>query len=175
VIAGVLNEGEREVWQAAFARHRRRVVVALVARGWSLDGAEELAQEAWARVLEQAQRGALTIEEAKLPGLVITQARFFAADQARRERARTDGVVELADARASIEERLLKRQELERASAALAECPASAQEIFRLRYDEPGLGCEAVAERVGLSVQRVRQVICETRQKLRAAIDGENA
>src|SRR5689334_10042253 len=42
--------GDRAAWDALVARHHRRVVVSLLARGVRVDRAHELAQETWARL-----------------------------------------------------------------------------------------------------------------------------
>src|SRR5262245_31417968 len=72
--------GEREAWDALIARHHRRVVVSLLARGLRVDRARELAQETWTRLIQQQQRGLLT--ELRLPNLALTQAAFLATDDA---------------------------------------------------------------------------------------------
>jgi RNA polymerase sigma factor (sigma-70 family) len=171
--------GEREAWEALIARHHRRVVVALLARGFRVDRAHELAQETWTRLIQQQQRGQLT--ELRLPNLALTQAAFLAADDARRARREpiSGNVEELperqhpVDPAASAERRLLSEEQLARARAALAECSPGAREVFLLACDGQELPHAEVAARVGLSVQRVRQILCEVRKKLRAAIEEE--
>jgi RNA polymerase sigma-70 factor (ECF subfamily) len=57
----------------------------------------------------------------------------------------------------------------------LSACSDSAKKVFRLAYGGDGLSHAEVAERVGLSLQRVRQILCEVRAKLRTALEGEDA
>lgn len=171
--------GDRRAWDALIARHQRRVVVSLLARGLRVDRAHELAQETWARLIQQQQRGLLT--ELRLPNLALTQAAFLAADDARRARRESiaGNVEELperqhpVDPTVSAERRLLSEEQLTKAQAALAECSPSARNVFLLACDGQELPHAEVAARVGLSVQRVRQILCEVRKKLRTALEEE--
>jgi len=171
--------GDRAAWDALVARHHRRVVVSLLARGVRVDRAHELAQETWARLIQQQQRGLLT--ELRLPSLALTQAAFLAADDARRNRRESiaGAVEELperqhpVDPSVSAERRLLSEEQLSRAHAALAQVSPSARNVFLLACDGQELPHAEVAARVGLSVQRVRQILCEVRKKLRSALEEE--
>lgn len=172
--------GERAAWDALIARHQRRVVVSLLARGVRADRAQELAQETWARLIQQQQRGLLT--ELRLPHLALTQASFLASDEARRVRRESvDGTVEdlperhqPVDPAQSAERRLLSEEQLSRAKDALARVSPGARNVFLLACDGQGLPHSEVASRVGLSVQRVRQILCEVRKQLRTALAEEN-
>lgn len=172
--------GDRSAWDALVARHHRRVVVSLLARGVRVDRAHELAQETWARLIQQQQRGLLT--ELRLPNLALTQAAFLAADDARRARRESiaGAVEELperqhpVDPSVSAERRLLSEEQLSRAHAALAQVSPSARSVFLLACDGQELPHAEVAARVGLSVQRVRQILCEVRKKLRTALEEES-
>ncbi len=171
--------GERAAWDVLVSRYHHRVVVSLLARGVRVDRAQELAQETWARLLQQQQKGLLT--ELRLPNLALTQAAFLAADEARRTRREsvTDAVEELpeshhpVDPGASAERRLLSEEQLARAQEALAECSPGAQRVFLLACDGQELPHAEVAARVGLSIQRVRQILCEVRKKLRSALEEQ--
>jgi RNA polymerase sigma-70 factor (ECF subfamily) len=171
--------GERKAWDALISRHHRRVVVSLLAKGIRADRAHELAQETWTRLIQQQQRGLLT--ELRLPNLALTQAAFLAADEARRTRRESlaGPVEELPEAHhpvdpsVSAERRLLSEEQLARAHAALQGCSPSARNVFLLACDGQGLPHAEVASRVGLSVQRVRQILCEVRKKLRTALEEE--
>lgn len=171
--------GDRAAWDALVARHHRRVVVSLLAKGVRVDRAHELAQETWARLVQQQQRGLLT--ELRLPNLALTQAAFLAADDARRARRESiSGAVEElperqhpVDPSVSAERRLLSEEQLSRAHAALAQVSPGARTVFLLACDGQELPHAEVAARVGLSVQRVRQILCEVRKKLRSALEEE--
>ncbi len=159
--------GENDAWQALISRHDRRVVVQLLGRGVPLWRAKELAQEAWMRLLQQARAGRLT--SLSLPGLAVAQALFLWREDARRPSAAAP-MAELPDAAAAgpdPEGHLLASERLSRANALLRHCSPSAQEVFALYYREPHLAAAEVATRVGLSTQRVRQILCEVRKKLR--------
>ena len=172
-------QGDREAWNTLISRHQHRVVVSLLARGVRVDRARELAQETWARLIQQQQKGLLS--ELRLPHLAITQAAFLAADEARRVRreALQGPMEELPEAQhpvdptASAERRLLSEEQLTRAREALGQCSASAQKVFHLACDGQELPHAEVAARVGLSVQRVRQILCEVRKKLRGVLEEE--
>lgn len=172
--------GDRRAWDALISRHHRRVVVSLLAKGVRVDRAHELAQETWTRLIQQQQRGLLT--ELRLPNLAITQASFLAADEARRSRRESisGNVEELperqhpVDPSVSAERRLLSEEQLAKAHEALAGCSQSARNVFLLACDGQELPHAEVAARVGLSVQRVRQILCEVRKRLRTALEEES-
>jgi len=166
--------GDRGAWDAIIALHDRRVVLSLLARKVPLPRARELAHEAWALLFTKNRAGKL--DRIELPGLAIAQAWFLAREDARRRGEPERGDAEtLLDPRASAEDVLVRREDLRRAERALSKCSPRAQEIFQLVYDEPGLSHADVAARVGISVQRVRQTLCEVRARLRAAMEAPDA
>jgi RNA polymerase sigma factor (sigma-70 family) len=161
-------------WELVIAQHDRRVLLMLLAMGLRVDEAKELAQATWLRLIEQEARGALG--RLDFPGLALKQARFLALDELRR-RGRTqpldDQVLALPAPTPSPEAALIDRQSLDRVREALTRVSPSAQRVFRAVYESPGAPHQEVAERLGLSVQRVRQVVCEVRKVLRAALESE--
>jgi RNA polymerase sigma-70 factor (ECF subfamily) len=171
--------GDAAAWNALIHKHNHRVVVALLARGVRVDKAKDIAQEAWIRLVEQQRLGRL--ERLQLPGLAISQAAFLALEAARREASarRLENVEEpaiaaaLADPRGDAESRLLTQERVARALDVLSRCSASARTVFRLAYGGEGLSHTEVAQRAGLSLQRVRQILCEVRAKLRTELEGE--
>jgi RNA polymerase sigma-70 factor (ECF subfamily) len=146
--------------------------MSVVAMGIRLDRAEEVAQRAWARILEKHERG--EIDTLILPGIVVAQARFLALDEMRRSSADRNNLdaaeVTLRDLAPSPEQRLLAKEELARAFAAVAACTPAAQRVFRAVYDAPQRPHEEIARELGISVQRVRQTLCEVRRKVRDAL-----
>lgn len=171
--------GDSRAWSALVQRHNARVMVALLARGVRVDRAKDIAQEAWMRLVEQQRHGKL--QRLQLPGLAIAQATFLALENARREASarRHDPIDEplvaasLADPRDDAESRMLTEERVDRALEVLSGCSRSAREVFRLAYGGEGLSHAEVARRVGLSLQRVRQILCEVRARLRAALGGQ--
>jgi RNA polymerase sigma factor (sigma-70 family) len=161
--------GQRDAWETLIARHDHRVVMSLVARGVPLDQARDFSQRAWLRLIERQRAGRLIRLE--LPGLAMAQARFLALDTARRDGAGLRASAATQDADISLEDRILGRERLARAQAALDRCSSSAQEVFRLVYGSPGLPHDEAARRVGLSLQRVRHILSEVRTQLRAALE----
>jgi DNA-directed RNA polymerase specialized sigma24 family protein len=155
-------------WDAAVRAHNARVVASVLALAVPLDQAEELASQAWTRLIEQQQAGRLARVE--LPGLAIKQARFLALSwlKARRRDAALPEDVAADD---DLERALIARRDVETALRVLATCSASAQAVFAHLYDDPPPSHEVVAGRVGLSVQRVRQIVCEVRKKIRETLE----
>jgi RNA polymerase sigma-70 factor (ECF subfamily) len=171
--------GDAAAWDALIARHNARVVLTLLARGVRPDRAKDLAQDAWLRLIEQQRKGLL--RELVLPGLAVAQAAFLAREDARRKSSAQAAALDdegaeahPADLGASAEQRLLTSERLARAAQALATCSPTAQRVFRLVYEHPELPHAAVAAQVGLSLQRVRQIVCEVRKVLREAIDADD-
>lgn len=173
--------GDASAWSALVHKHNHRVVVSLLARGVRIDRAKDIAQETWMRLLEQQRAGRLT--QLVLPGLAIAQAAFFSLENARRESSKNEPIsleeprareaVDMVDPQADAETRLVTGERLERAEAVLAKCSASARSVFHLAYGGDGLDHAQIASRVGLSVQRVRQILCEVRAQLRTALEGD--
>ena len=77
------------------------------------------------------------------------------------------------DPAANAEARLLTTERIERAERILATFAPNARDVFRLAYGGDGLSHADVARKVGLSLQRVRQILCEVRKELRDALEGE--
>jgi len=168
--------GDGASWSALIARYNHKVVVSLLGRGVPLERARELAQEAWLRLIESQRAGRLT--ELVLPGLAIVQAGFLAHNE-RRSGAQADRAgaqQDLAEAAHGLapappDECLIQRQRLERARRALAACPPSARRVFEYVYSHPELTYEELASRLKLSAQRTKQIVCEVRKQLRAALE----
>jgi RNA polymerase sigma factor (sigma-70 family) len=161
------------LWDDAIRRHDRRVYLSVLALGLAPERAREIAQAAWTRLIEQHQRGALA--DIELPGLAIRQARFLAFNELSRARVEKRVLAAVPDPPAvpDTESLVGSRQELERVLAALATCSPVARKVFRLVYATPGGTASDAAKQVGLSLQRVRQILCETRRHIRRALAEE--
>lgn len=166
-----MESASRQVvdWDAAVRDHNARVVASLLALSVPIHQADELASQAWARLIEQERAGELP--EIKLPGLAIKQARFLALTWLKRSRREVDLSDDVAESSVDPMCALIARRDVEVALRVLATCSASAQAVFRSLYDDPPPPHEVVARRVGLSVQRVRQILCEVRKKIREALE----
>jgi RNA polymerase sigma-70 factor (ECF subfamily) len=166
---------EHVAWDELIERHGRRVVVSLLARGLPLERAKELADDAWVRIIQQHRGGRL--KELRVPGLVIVQALWMMRDDRRRTMRREAlGAAGMRDPSAlaehDVEERLLAREQLRQVIKVVEGAPPTARRVFELTYGEPPRTASEVAEVLGISVQRVRQVACELRKRIRAALGG---
>ena len=167
---------QEALWGPIIREHNHRVVLSLLAMGVPLDRAQELAQRTWTKLIEKRRVGAL--ERMEFPGLALKQARFFALDELRKRSADHSRFDELEaqtirDERADPEDQLLKREELTSALRAVRRCSPSAQRVFRAVYEDPTVPHAQIAESLGLSVQRVRQVLCEVRKEIRSALEAD--
>ncbi len=156
-------------WASLIAAHGHAVVLALLRRGLRLDEARELAQAAWLKVMEKDS--ATAFARLDLPGLVITQANFLFVDQTRAAARRPAVAVVAVDSSQSAEDAVISHEQVRMAQRIWSTCSPQAQRVFLLAYEEPTLSHAALADRLGLSVQRVRQVLCEVRAKLRVALE----
>jgi RNA polymerase sigma factor (sigma-70 family) len=159
-------------WDTAIRQHDRRVYLSVLALGLTPDRAREIAQAAWTRLIEQHARGELA--ELELPGLAIRQARFLALNElrrARREQRTIAAVPDLAPV-TDVEQVVGSREELACVLAAVATCSPTARQVFRLVYGTAGGNAADAAKELGLSLQRVRQILCETRAHIRDRVDG---
>lgn len=160
-------------WNAEMRSHGQRVIVSLLARGFRPARAKELAQEAWMRVIEQRRAGRLP--ELKLPGVVLAQANFLALDERRRneERYPHDPLVEAdQEEPGGLERRVFAREQLRTVQAILDRAHPNARRVFFMMYGGEARTAHQIADVLGLSVQRVRQIACELRQRIRDALDG---
>jgi RNA polymerase sigma-70 factor (ECF subfamily) len=134
-----------------------------------------VAQATWTKLLEKHGDGHL--DDIELPGLAIVQARFLALNEMRRDQTekRVLQVVDGSSQSRDVEREVISRVELETAIEALSKCSPQVKKIFRMVYGHPPHSHAQVAREVGLSLQRVRQILCETRKTLRASISEGGA
>jgi RNA polymerase sigma factor (sigma-70 family) len=160
-----------EPWDDAIRQHDRRVYLSVLALGLAPDRAREIAQATWTRLIEQHARGALA--QLELPGLAIRQARFLAFNELKRTKveARTLAAVPDAPEAPDVERVVSGRQQIDRVLAALATCSPTARRVFRLVYATPNGTAATAAKEIGLSLQRVRQILCETRAHIRKSLE----
>jgi len=161
-------------WNLEMRRHGQRVVVSLLARGVRAARAKELAQEAWLRVIQRHREGRLS--ELKLPGVVIAQANFLLLDERRRseERYRLEpwGEEDAAPTGGGFEQQVLAREQLRTIQAVLDRAHPNAKRVFFSMFGGEPKSAQEIGEELGLSTQRVRQIVCELRQRIRLALEG---
>ena len=166
---------EPALWDDAIRRHDRRVYLSVLALGVAPDRAKEIVQTAWTRLMEKHAGGALP--ELELPGLAIRQARFLALNEHARTKTERRVLAAVPDPgpATDVEREVASRAQLERVLAALETCSPTARKVFRLVYATPGGDAASAARAVGLSLQRVRQILCETRAHIRKQLAAEEA
>lgn len=170
--------GSSPAWDEIVRRHSHRVLLMLLARKVPWDAAHDLVQEVWLRLVRQQREGRL--KSLTLPGLAIAQAEWLAREEdrtrRRRERIAEARVAGLSDdpvdtgQEADLEERAERRERMDLVRRQLASCPPRARQIFQAVYDAGGRSHAEVARQLGISVQRVRQAVCEVRSRIRVAL-----
>jgi RNA polymerase sigma-70 factor (ECF subfamily) len=174
-------EGRSDAWDEIVRRFSHQVRLALLARGVALDAVDDLVQEAWMRLVQQQRAGRLRTLE--LPGLAIAQAGWLALE-AQRTIARRAALAQFAPAPALEIEAVadtgaeadpaalaLRHERALLVRRALAECTPREREVFEAVYDRDARTHADVARATGLSVQRVRQLLCNARARVRRALD----
>ena len=177
-IAARALEGSSSAWDEIVRRHSHRVLLALLARGVPLDTAHDLVQEVWLRLVRQQRAGRL--QSLTLPGLAIAQAGWLAREEGRTRRRHetimSGAAVEVTvddvdhDPGVDPEEQAIRRDRVDRIRRELEVCPPRARQIFLAVYGPEGRSHAEAARDLGLSVQRVRQALCEVRARVRTAL-----
>jgi RNA polymerase sigma-70 factor (ECF subfamily) len=163
-----------ERWEGLIRLYDHTVFLSLLAAGIRPLQARELCHDTWSRLYERWREGRLDLLQ--LPGLAVVQARYLALDEGRRARAPRVGLdeaLERPDGKASPFERAAARELVGRVEVALDACPSRARALFELAMAHPDVPHAELAERSGISTQRLRQTLCEVRARLRAALDDE--
>ena len=170
-----LPRTDAAVWDDAIRAFDRQVYLSVLALGVGPDHAREIAQAAWTKLIERHAAGGLA--ELELPGLAIRQARFLALNELARSKVEKRVLSAVPDDGAPIaidvERQIESRAQVEKVLAALATCSPTARRVFRLVYATPGGSPAHAAHEVGLSLQRVRQILCETRAHIRKSLATE--
>jgi len=177
--------GSSPAWDEIVRRHSHRVLLAVLARGVPWDGAHDLVQEVWLRLVHQQRAGRL--RSLTLPGLAIAQAGWLAREEGRTRKRRETIMGDQAGAAAGEpvdyldhdtvdpEERAVQRERLELVQRELAICPPRSRQIFQAVYGAGGRSHAEVARELGISVQRVRQAVYEVRARMRAALKQQES
>lgn len=168
---------EPAVWDDAIRRFDRQVYLSVLALGLNPDRAREISQAAWTKLIERHATGGLP--DLELPGLAIRQARFLGLNELRRTNVEKRVLAAVPDEPSmpagsiDVERQVESRAQVEKVLAALATCSPTARRVFRLVYATPGGTPARAAQEVGLSLQRVRQILCETRAHIRKSLSSE--
>lgn len=172
--------GSNAAWNQLIARHDGAVRRKLLALGLPLHIAEEVAQETWSTLILRARQGTFTHLE--LPGLARRQATFLGLDALRRaavqrprelpwEAEEVAALISAAEQRQHEDDssRMERAEQDAQLWRAVRNLPPNMQEVVAMYYQEE-LNAPQIAARRGISEQRVRDVLCEARRRLRAAL-----
>jgi RNA polymerase sigma-70 factor (ECF subfamily) len=125
------------------------------------------------RLIHKQRSGRLS--SLRLPGLALAQAQWLALEAARTRQRRAllyDEPLRRNEADPAVdpENWTLQRERMRGIQRELARCPARAQQVFYAVYGPEPRGHAEVAREMGLSLQRVRQILCEVRARLRSKL-----
>jgi RNA polymerase sigma factor (sigma-70 family) len=170
------GEGPQSLARAAevsklFRDHNRSLVLFLASRLKDMQAAHEVAQEAYVRLLQLENPGAVSF----LRGYLFKVASNLAIDRLRRQqsRARLDPVEHVEDFldQATPERAVIAREELAFLVRVVQELPVKYQEAFRLhRIDDESF--EEIARRMGLKDRMVRRYVTNALLYLRLRREG---
>lgn len=154
-----------------FQEHNRTLVSFLAARLHSVVEARDVAQEAYARLLQLEQPGAVSF----LRSYLFRIAANLAVDRIRQRRVRGDGappeVFEELLARPSPERTVLAEQQLKVITAALDELPQKCREAFALHYFG-GRSLQDIAHSMGVGERMVQKYVARGLEHCRARLDA---
>lgn len=157
-----------------FREHNRSLQSFLTARLGNAHEAQEVAQEAYARLLQLNEPGAVSFLRAYLFKTAVN----IAMDRARQRtvRARLDGLTpELPEEPVDSitpDRRLLASEELDLVERALNELPRKYRRAFVLHRFE-NWSTEQIASELGVQKRMVRNYICRTATYCKLRLDGQ--
>lgn len=150
----VASPEHRDVVRQLFREHNRALVKFLLTR-LSSEDALDVAQEAYVRLLQLDEPGAIGF----LRGYLFRIAANLSIDRIRQRSVREKTAVELFDDLASVtgeEGRAISREEFNIACAAIEELPPGPRDAFALRIVE-GYSVMEIAEVLGIDERTVRK------------------
>ncbi len=162
----------RARWTVHIETHQSRVFRTLLAFGLGPEVAKELAQDVWTKLMERHDVSAVELHS--VAGLALSQARFLALEALRRQRKspiESTGQLPDAPSRVRPEHEFANRQSIVKLQLALEQESPLNRQVFELLYETPEVSHLDIASRVGLSLQRVRQIICEVRKRLKNTLE----
>lgn len=157
-----------------FRKHNRELLV-FAERQTSAQAAEDLAQEAFLRLMNHPDLASIDNPRAYLFKTVANLSKnLYDYDQVRR-RHHADEVIDADQVPApapSLEAEVAARQQLERFLAVLGELPEACQHAFVLsKFD--GLGYPQVGEALGISAKTAQRYVLKAWQHLLRGLDDE--
>lgn len=156
-----------------FREHNRALVLFLASRLRDIQAAREVAQEAYVRVLQLENLGAVGF----LRSYLFKVAGNLAIDRMRQQqsRARLDQMSDFEDILDGLppERTVIAQEELAFLGRVVGELPAKYQQAFRLhRLDEQPF--DEIAQRMGLKERMVRRYVTNALLYLRLRREGES-
>lgn len=163
--------GDRALIGRLFKEHNRLLLAFLTARLRSAAEAQEVAQEAYVRLLQLDQPGAVSFLRAYLFRIATNLATDRLRSRAIRERVHTDaGNIEDLLTEPSPEGRVMALQELEIIQRSLPSLPAKCRDVFLMHVTE-GLSTEQIGARLGITRRMARLYVVRALVYLRAKLD----
>jgi RNA polymerase sigma-70 factor (ECF subfamily) len=163
-------EQRSELFNSLFREHNRSLMRFLVTRLRSVQEARDVAQEAYVRLLQLHEPGAVSL----LRSYLFRTAANLAVDRLRRRAVRERASVELFDElseQGTPERAAMARQEYDLVRAAIAALPAKTREAFVLRVID-GVPALEVARRMGLKERMVREHVARALAECKRALQG---
>jgi DNA-directed RNA polymerase specialized sigma24 family protein len=153
-------------WNQEIRKHQHHLLVFLLSKGVRLHDAKDLAHETWADLMTRHREGELA--HLKLPGLAFQHA-LFLLSKARRIQGRLAFELPESASLESIEQRVSAKQLLAVCAREIQSFSPRQQMVFSASFEHCGSDKEK-ASGLDLSLQRFRQIVCETRARLRAKL-----
>jgi DNA-directed RNA polymerase specialized sigma24 family protein len=154
-------------WHNEIKKHHHRLVVFLLSKGVPLSDAKDVANETWTQLMCKHREGELPHLE--LPGLAFQHALFLVSKQRRQRALFENDAQHIESATDSHEAQAQARQSLVKCAHELQKLPLRKQEVMSLVIHHSGRDAQK-AQIVGISLQRFRQIVSQTRALLRTAM-----
>jgi RNA polymerase sigma-70 factor (ECF subfamily) len=168
---GTLSPGHSEQVRQLFQEHNRALVSFLAARLNSMVEARDVAQEAYARLLQLERPGAVSF----LRSYLFRIAANLAVDRIRQRRIRSEGapaqVFEELLSLPSPERTVLAEQQLKVLTVALDELPPRCREAFALHYFG-GRSLQDIAGSMKVTDRMIQKYVARALAHCRARLDA---
>ena len=168
--AGSAAPERAELFNRLFREHNRSLMRFLVSRLRSVHEARDVAQEAYVRLLQLHQPGAVSL----LRSYLFRTAANLAVDRLRRRAVRDRASIELFDEfseEAMPERAAMAQQEFEHVRAAIASLPLKTRQVFVMRVID-GVPAPEVARRMNLKERMVREHVARALAECKRSLNG---